>query len=311
VIIPYYNNRETIVRALQSVSQQTLNPIQVIVIDDGCHDATLIHLANDFGFQLIKLDQNSGSAVAKTEGARHAIGSHVALLDSDDAWIPNHLEIHQKLWLQLNKNVAAVSTNMSIESDSLEQNEFEPLIDVFQNPHKVSPVSLMFSNPLWNSTTTLNLSILKSVNYWINTPLAYAEDYDLLVKYVSRGHDLAKSRTVTGKYYPQSESKSTEITKVFASRILNALNVLSSLEINMYKKHVLKKMLEMYLWVSYTLSFAKSDQQYQEFLYPQVGNSALIKAINPVLRNSTVWLITRKTLTRTSYLSPRKGMRRG
>lgn len=311
VIMPYFKNRETIVRALQSVSQQTLNPVQVIVIDDGCHDATLIHLANDFGFQLIKLDQNSGSAIARTEGARHVIGSHVALLDADDAWLPNHLEIHQKLWLQLDKNVAAVSTNMSIESDSLNQKEFEPLIDVFQLPHKVSPVSLMFSNPLWNSATTLNLSILKSVNYWIHFPTLYAEDYGLLAKYVSRGHGLAKSRTVTGKYYPQKESKSRDITVVFLSRILTAVKILSALEINVYKKRLLKKVLQMYLWVSYTLQFAKSNQQYEEFLYPQIGNSILIKAINPVLRNSTVWLKTRKILSRISHLSPRKGMRRG
>ena len=311
VIIPYFNNRGTIVRALQSVSQQTFEPVQIIIIDDGCHDMALFHLVKDFGIQLIQLDQNLGSASARTEGAKNAIGSHVALLDSDDAWHPNHLEIHKNMWLQSNKNVCAISTNMSQESDSLERNEFEPLMDIFKYPRKVSPISLMFSNPMWNSATTFNLHILKSLNYWVDVSPSYAEDYDLLAKSVARGYSLSKSRSVTGMYFPQNESKSRKINAVFSSRISSALKILGVLEFNTHQKYLLKKVLGIYLWMSYTLQFAKSNQQYEEFRYAQLGNSFLLKTINPVLGNSTVWRTARKVLNRMSCLSPRVGMKRG
>ncbi len=97
VIIPTYNRAHTLPRALESVMAQTLPPKEIIVIDDGSTDDTKIVLANYPG--LIIVDQkNLGVSAARNVGIQKADGKWVALLDSDDEWLPEKLE---KQWIAI------------------------------------------------------------------------------------------------------------------------------------------------------------------------------------------------------------------
>jgi len=99
VIIPTHNSQSTISRALSSVLSQTLQPIEIIVIDDGSVDDT-ISVVKQFSHQLrpdflrlVKLDSNHGPAYARNVGWDMASGEFLAFLDSDDSWHPRKLEI--------------------------------------------------------------------------------------------------------------------------------------------------------------------------------------------------------------------------
>lgn len=92
VVIPTYNRAHLIGRAVESTLQQTKAATEIIVVDDGSADETA-QVVQAFGEPVRYLYQtNAGSARARDNGIRHAKAPWVALLDSDDAWVPNHLE---------------------------------------------------------------------------------------------------------------------------------------------------------------------------------------------------------------------------
>jgi len=95
VIIPTYNRAQTIERALQSVLNQVLpgaiESMEIIVVDDGSTDETRLKL-EPFANKIKYLhQQNQGVSVARNRGIEVAAGNWLALLDSDDEWLPNKL----------------------------------------------------------------------------------------------------------------------------------------------------------------------------------------------------------------------------
>lgn len=99
VVIPAYNTAATIRAAITSVAQQTLLPLEVIVVDDASNDKTVSvvrSIQSTFPSQwlkLIELPTNVGAASARNAGWNAATGTHIAFLDSDDIWHPSKLEI--------------------------------------------------------------------------------------------------------------------------------------------------------------------------------------------------------------------------
>lgn len=93
VIIPTYNRASTLPRALDSVFAQTLPPLEVIVIDDGSDDETKTVVERDYPDVIYLPQPNSGVSHARNSGIRHAKGEWLALLDSDDSWLPEKLQL--------------------------------------------------------------------------------------------------------------------------------------------------------------------------------------------------------------------------
>jgi len=79
-------------RALQSVCAQTRLPNEVLVIDDGSTDNTAARIRTDFPDVELIRQENRGVSAARNAGIRRAKGTWIALLDSDDAWLPEKLE---------------------------------------------------------------------------------------------------------------------------------------------------------------------------------------------------------------------------
>ena len=91
VIIPTYRRSAFLRRAIESVIAQTYSPVEVIVVEDGSHEAR--EVASSFGARVTYLWQkNQGAAVARNTAAAAARGSWLALLDDDDFWSPDKLE---------------------------------------------------------------------------------------------------------------------------------------------------------------------------------------------------------------------------
>jgi glycosyltransferase involved in cell wall biosynthesis len=91
VIIPTYNRAHLIGRALESVSQQTLAPGEVIVVDDGSEDTTRDIIREEYPGVTCLHQANRGVSAARNAGIRAACGQFIAFLDSDDAWMPEKL----------------------------------------------------------------------------------------------------------------------------------------------------------------------------------------------------------------------------
>jgi len=96
VIIPTHNRAALLPRALDSVLKQTLAPLEVTVVDDGSDDGTEALLARLYPSVLYIKQENRGVSAARNYGIAEARGEWIALLDSDDAWLPGKLEIQRK-----------------------------------------------------------------------------------------------------------------------------------------------------------------------------------------------------------------------
>lgn len=101
VIIPTYKGSENLLRAVNSVLNQTITDLEVIVVDDNGKgtdeqlntEKLLKHNIADSRLKYIALENNSGGSAARNKGAEFAAGKYLNFLDDDDAIERSKLEI--------------------------------------------------------------------------------------------------------------------------------------------------------------------------------------------------------------------------
>jgi hypothetical protein len=93
VIVPVFNSAAFVGGALRSVFAQTLEDLEVIVVDDGSHDwEALEAVLAEWQDRVTCIRQpNGGPARARNTGIRRATGELIAFLDADDEWLPDKL----------------------------------------------------------------------------------------------------------------------------------------------------------------------------------------------------------------------------
>jgi len=115
VVIPAYNRADLIGRAISSaLAQAPRPPAEVIVVDDASSDATA-DTAEAMGVRVLRHDTNQGEAGARNTGIAAANQPWVALLDSDDEWLPHHLD---QLWALRGEHVLVADAMLACREDS-------------------------------------------------------------------------------------------------------------------------------------------------------------------------------------------------
>lgn len=94
VVIPAFNREDTVLRAVLSALGQTYPVLEVIVVDDCSTDGTVatVQTVEDPRVRVIRNRANSGACKSRNVGIEAAVGEYIALLDSDDEWLPEKLE---------------------------------------------------------------------------------------------------------------------------------------------------------------------------------------------------------------------------
>ncbi len=96
VVVPFFNVEPYFLPALESVAGQTMDDLEVIMVDDGSADGSTAiaksFAARDPRFRLIQQD-NQGLGPARNTGTKHATGTYLAFFDSDDLLAPHAYEI--------------------------------------------------------------------------------------------------------------------------------------------------------------------------------------------------------------------------
>lgn len=191
IIMAAYNAEKTIRQAIESVLAQTYTDFELLVINDCSKDQTQAiveeYSQRDRRVKLIVNPHNMGVSQTRLNGLNAALGDWIAVLDSDDAWLPEKLEKQMKLQKQT-EAVLLYTGSQFIDSDGKK-------IDwVLNVPEKVNYRTLLKQNILSNSSSlcgkelyrkhyaigdrmhedfALWLSILKNgeVAYGVNEPL--------------------------------------------------------------------------------------------------------------------------------------------
>lgn len=119
IIMPCYNGEKFIKETIESVLAQTYTSWELLIIDDGSKDSSVDIIKSYQQDQRIKLIQqaNAGSAAARNNGIRQSKGQYMALLDSDDLWLPEFLE-KQVNFMKEKKAVCVCCSYSRIDEDS-------------------------------------------------------------------------------------------------------------------------------------------------------------------------------------------------
>src|SRR4051794_27634695 len=98
VIIAFHNEERFLSEALDSVTAQTSDDWEMLLVDDGSTDRSAVmaqERAARSGGRVRYLTHsdtgNHGAGAARNLGLAHARGEYVAMLDADDVWLPNKL----------------------------------------------------------------------------------------------------------------------------------------------------------------------------------------------------------------------------
>ena len=93
VIIPLYNKASEIELTLRSVLMQSLQPREIIIVDDGSTDES-VEIVERIASPLVRIirQENQGVSAARNRAMREATGEWVALIDGDDMWCTDYLQ---------------------------------------------------------------------------------------------------------------------------------------------------------------------------------------------------------------------------
>lgn len=107
VVIPVYNAEQYIERSIESVLNQSYEPIQIVVVDDGSTDGS-VRVAEGFRDNRIKIvcQENQGAFMARLAGVRASDGELIGFVDSDDCI---DREMYSRLYHNLERFGADIS----------------------------------------------------------------------------------------------------------------------------------------------------------------------------------------------------------
>ncbi len=120
VVIPCYRATEFIAQALDSLRRQTLRDFETIVVNDACPDTANLERALDpyrDEITYLRHDANQGPSAARNTGIRAARAPLIAMLDSDDVWEPQYLEMQTGI-LAAHPEIDVVYSNAEFFGDS-------------------------------------------------------------------------------------------------------------------------------------------------------------------------------------------------
>lgn len=197
VVIPMYNSEKTIVATLDSVFHQTYLPTEIIIVNDGSLDNSL-NIVKDYISKHIEIlvvlidKENGGVSSARNAGMKVAKGDWIALLDSDDEWLPNKLQ-RQKEVLEQNPQIDFLGCNRN--GEFFKNVMFKKLNLLSQ----IKPKDLMFKFLFVVPTVIFKRIIIDKIGFFDETQ-RYAEEGNYFIR-ISNKYNcylLNESHVITG-----------------------------------------------------------------------------------------------------------------
>ncbi len=201
VVIPVYNTERFLDESISSVLNQTLDDFELIIINDCSTDDSLNiikkYMKKDKRIKFIGNKKNLGVAKAMNEGLKAAKGKYIAILGSDDIFLPNKLLI-QYNYLEKNPHIFLVgSSAIYINEKGKEIRRFRKYDDY-----------KMLAWRLTKSCSFIHSSILvrNTHEFWYNEEFKSAVDYNYYLDLLKARKNLTNIPPFLVKYRVHSSS---------------------------------------------------------------------------------------------------------
>lgn len=194
VIMPAYNAERFLEDAIRSVMAQSVTDWELLVLDDGSTDATAAIAANlaqqDPRVRFLPNETNMGVAKTRNRGFDLCRGQYVALLDSDDIWLPEKLE--KQLALAQNTGADILYCSYGIMDEHGKQQ-----CDDFLVPQKVDFETFLVNSVISCSTAMLSRKVVEKYRF---VPSFYHEDLVLWLQLLKDGYSARGVEMVLAQY---------------------------------------------------------------------------------------------------------------
>ena len=181
VCIAVYNRQKFIRAAIESVLNQTYQNFEILIIDVGSTDnsVSIIESIADSRIKLFKNESNKGVVYTRNRYLELASGAYIAILDSDDSWLPEKLE-KQLHFFSFHQDYGICGTTARKEYENGK-------MDIWKYPTTDSEIRarLLWGSAMIHSSLMFRKKIKDEHNFKYDCTIKQAEDYDFIRQFVS------------------------------------------------------------------------------------------------------------------------------
>lgn len=191
VIIPVFNLEKYIIDCLKSLSAQTYNNFEIILIDDGSNDNSEIIINNfikenkNMAIRLIKQD-HQGVSIARNTGIELSLGEFIIFIDGDDTVENNYIELLHHSISESKSDLGFCGYNMISEKGKFISSYDQIFSFFYENITGVELLEIFFNNKInifcWNTILRKNIILENKLKFSSN--ISYGEDIEFMMKYI-------------------------------------------------------------------------------------------------------------------------------
>lgn len=250
VIIPNFNRVESFQRAVESVIKQTYENFEIIVVDDGSEQSVRNinrrfleevkrrkYFEGDSKIIYLENERNFGVSYSRNKGIKEARGDFIALLDSDDEWLEQKLEIQVKFFDKTDFRVVhteEIWVRRGVRVNPMKKHKKEGGDIFFRS------LELCLMSP---SSIMLKKSIFDDYGYF-DESLPVCEDYDLWLRITSKEKVGFIEKPLIIKYGGHSDQLSRKYEAMDRWRVISLIKLLNSKQLSEIQEIEVKKMIE-------------------------------------------------------------------
>tara|TARA_B110000259_G_C14034431_1_gene408553 strand:- start:14496 stop:15359 length:864 start_codon:yes stop_codon:yes gene_type:complete len=177
IVIPTYNRKDSLLRAINSIYNQSFTNWEILIVDNFSNDGTkeMIQGLNNNKVKFFEIHNEGIIASSRNKGIKEARGEYITFLDSDDWWKKNKLE---KIFQYTNDNYDFIYHKMEIVKN-YKKTIFKSYIYSWQVKSIVRECLVYNGNPIVTSSVAVKSSLIKNINgFSEDKELIAAEDFD-------------------------------------------------------------------------------------------------------------------------------------
>lgn len=243
VIIPAYNTATLIPRCLDSVFAQTYSEFEAVVVNDGSPDTAELEMAlAPYRDRIVYIkQQNKRAAGARNTAIHHSKGEFLAFLDSDDAWLPEHLALQVRM-LEQDPSLDLVYADCLVIGDPQHQWNF---MDRCPSRGEATFSTLVVERcQIAVSTVVVRKSAIVRAGLF-DESLPCFDDYDMWLRTAFHGGKIGYTLRVQAQASGKRPGSLSQSTSKMANAYFKILeNALSNLPLSAQQRDLVGKRLE-------------------------------------------------------------------